>query len=209
MTLVFPIWRDALERPLCILVWREPVAVARSLQNRDGLPLVIGLALWEEYARAMLAYTIGLPRVLISYEDLVRDPVGCGKALAQATGLDALDEDELREIVDPSLNHCRGEDDGFVNRQQVTLRDALHDRSALTWSSVPATHEETRNIVSSYWAEARESARLRKKSRDLGLLLDAVFSSRSWRIGFAITRLWRKLRPTNEETAVDRWKRMR
>ncbi|HEX3583934.1 MAG TPA: sulfotransferase, partial [Thermoanaerobaculia bacterium] len=75
MTLVFPIWREALERLLCVLVWREPAAVARSLMHRDGLPFVTGLALWEEYTRAMLAYTIGLPRVLVSYQDLLRDPV--------------------------------------------------------------------------------------------------------------------------------------
>lgn len=89
------------------------------------------------------------------------------------------------------------------------MRDALRDGSALTWSSVPPVHLETRNLLSSFWAESRENAPLWKKTRDLGLLLDSVFASNSWRIGFAITRLWRKLRPTNEETAVERWKRMR
>jgi len=209
MTLVFPIWRDAMERPACILVWRDPVAVARSLQHRDGLPSAIGLALWEEYTRAMLAHTTGLPRALLSYEDLMRDPAGCGRELAQATGLGAPHEDQLCELIDPSLDHCDRDDDGFLTHQQGALRNALRDRSALSWSSVPPTHEETRNLLSSFWADVRETAQLRKKTRDLGLLLDAVFSSRSWRVGFAITRLWRKFFPTKEETAIERWMKIR
>lgn len=209
MTLVFPIWREALERPLCVLAWREPAAVARSLMHRDGLPFVIGLALWEEYTRAMLAYTIGMPRLLISYEDLVRDPVGCATQLSHATGLKAPEEGELRELIDPSLDHNEGDDEGLLNRHQAALRDALRDRSALDWTAVPPVHSETRNLVSSFWAEERENAPLWKKTRDLGLLLDSVFASRSWRLGFAITRLLRRLSPAKEETAVERWKKMR
>jgi hypothetical protein len=209
MTLVFPIWREALERPLCVLVWREPAAVARSLEHRDGLPFIIGLALWEEYTRAMLACTIGLPRVLVSYQDLMRDPAACSAELAKAAELQTPGENELRAIIDPSLDHNSGDDDGLLNRHQLKLRDALIDRSAMEWTNVPPIDPETRNLLSSFWVEARENAPLWKKTRDLGLLLDSVFASRSWRIGFAITRLWRTVRRSQEETAVDRWKRIR
>ena len=209
MTLVFPIWREVLERPLCVLVWREPAAVAKSLMHRDGLPFVIGLALWEEYTRAMLAHTVGLPRVLVSYQDLLRDPAACANELAQFTGLKAPEEDDLRALIDPSLDHNGADDEGLLNSHQAALRDALRDRSALAWTSVPPIHRETRDLLASFWVEARENAPLWKKTRDLGLLLDSVFSSHSWRLGFAITRLLRKLRPSNEETAVERWKRMR
>jgi hypothetical protein len=209
MTLVFPIWREALERPLCVLVWREPAAVAKSLMHRDGLPFVIGLALWEEYTRSMLAYTMGLPRVLVSYENLLRDPISCAAELANATGLKVPTEEELRSLIDASLDHNSVDDDGLLNRHQTALRDALRDRSAMSWSRVAPIHPETRNLLSSFWVEARENAPLWKKTRDLGLLLDSVFASKSWRLGFAITRLWRRIRPSNEETAVERWKRMR
>jgi len=209
MTLVFPLWREAFDRPLCVLVWREPAAVAKSLMHRDGLPFVTGLALWEEYTRAMLAYTIGLPRVLVSYQDLLRDPVGCSAELANAAGLKLPPEEELRALIDASMDHNDGDDEGLLNRHQIELRDALRDRSAMAWSSVPPIHPETRSLLASFWVEARENAPLWKKTRDLGLLLDSVFASRSWRIGFAITRLWRKLRPSKEPTAVEQWKRMR
>jgi hypothetical protein len=215
LALVFPIWREALDRPVIVLVWREPAAVARSLIHRDGLPFVIGLALWEVYSRAMLAHTAGLPRVLVSYHELMSDPVACAARLHRELAADGAvdlklpDESELRAMIDPSLDHNDGDDDGLLNRHQLALRDTLRDRSALEWASVPPIHPETRNLLSSFWVEARENAPLWKKTRDLGLLLDSVFASNSWRIGFAFTRLLRKLRPSREETAVERWKRMR
>jgi hypothetical protein len=58
----------------------------------------------------------------------------------------------------------------------------------------------------------RENATLRahrESAREVERLVDEVFASRSWRIGFALTRLWRKLVPSNEETAVERWRRRR
>ena len=100
-------------------------------------------------------------------------------------------------LVDTSLDHNDGDDEGLLNRHQTALRDALRDRSAMTWSSVPPIHPETRNLLSSFWVEARENAPLWKKTRDLGLLLDSVFASKSWRLGFAITRLWRRIRPSD------------
>jgi hypothetical protein len=36
------------------------------------------------------------------------------------------------------------------------------------------------------------------------ITMEAVFVSRSWRIGFALTRLWRTLVPLRKETAADR-----
>jgi hypothetical protein len=47
------------------------------------------------------------------------------------------------------------------------------------------------------------------EAKELDLLLAAVFDWRSWRIGHAITRLWRPLVPSGAETAVERWKKLR
>src|SRR4051812_41037362 len=51
LCLLFPFWRDILERPLCVLIYREPLPVARSLAARDGIPIPCGIALWERYTR--------------------------------------------------------------------------------------------------------------------------------------------------------------
>lgn len=74
LCLLFPFWREILERPLCVLIHREPLAVARSLAARDGLAIPYGIALWERYTREALASTRGLPRILVSHRELMADP---------------------------------------------------------------------------------------------------------------------------------------
>jgi hypothetical protein len=215
LAILFPIWREALDRPICVLVWREPSAVARSLAARDGLPLVLGLALWDEYTRAMVASTIGLPRVSVSYQALVSDPIGCASRLhrdlvaAGAIDLRVPADDELRAMIDPALDRHGGGDEGLLDRRQTELRDALRSGAALEWKVVPPIHPETRKLLSTFCDDRRKNAALEKRTKEQKSLLDAVFASRSWRIGFGLTRMWRKLVPTDEETAVDRWKRQR
>jgi len=205
MAILFPLWREALGDPLCVLVWREPAAVARSLAKRDGLPLILGLALWEEYTRAMLASTIGLRRVCISYEELVSQPLATAAKLSHTLDLPVPTEEELRSIVDPALDrHGAGEDDALLNGAQSELRDALRSGAALEWTSVPAIHAATRGALAAYMDRLREGAALRKERADLDALLGATFDSRSWKIGFGLTRRWRKVFPSDEPTVIDR-----
>jgi len=204
LAILFPIWREALGDASCVLIWREPAAVARSLAERDDLPLLLGLALWEEYTRAMLDATIGLPRVCVAYEELLRDPRRVAATLRDALGLRMPDDDELDAIVDPQLNR-HAVDDALLNRAQSELRDALRSGAALAWANVPPTHPDTRRCLAEFLEHWRSNSGLRKSVERRGLLLDAVFSSRSWRLGFALTRLWRRLARSAEPTALDRW----
>ena len=74
LCLLFQLWLPLLQAPLCIHVARHPMAVAKSLEKRDGLPLHFGIALWEHYnTRAILASN-GLPRLTVSYERLMEKP---------------------------------------------------------------------------------------------------------------------------------------
>ena len=41
--LLFPLWKAVLTAPLCILVHRDPLEVARSMKTRNGFPLPLGL----------------------------------------------------------------------------------------------------------------------------------------------------------------------
>jgi hypothetical protein len=212
LSLLFPLWRCVLRRPICVLVWRQPQAVARSIQARDGLPLVLGLALWEEYNRAMLATTIGLPRVMVSYDDLVADPIATASRLhaeliaAGAADLRLPSDDRIRAMIDPQLNRHGGDDDLLLTGHQSELRDALRSNEALQWSSVTPTLPETRALLSGFTRAEREKAMLLKENAESRMLIDAVFSSRSWRLGFALTRIWRRLVRSGEPTAVDRWR---
>ena len=75
--LTLPFWRQALHRPLAgIVVFRNPMDVATSLQFRNSLPLSFGVALWERYTRLLFEHAGGMPLLVSCYDDLVQDPVG-------------------------------------------------------------------------------------------------------------------------------------
>ena len=77
LCLLLPFWRPFLPPPLAaILIWREPVAVATSLQKRDAMPLLDGIALWERYNRSALSNLAGTATFVCSFESLVKDPTG-------------------------------------------------------------------------------------------------------------------------------------
>jgi hypothetical protein len=75
--LLLPYWRTLLGGPMAaVFVWRNPLAVAHSLHRRDGLPVVVGLALWERYNRAALDGLAGIDTLVVEFDDTVANPTG-------------------------------------------------------------------------------------------------------------------------------------
>jgi hypothetical protein len=75
--LLLPYWRDVLGAPMAaVLVWRSPLAVARSLWRRDGLPIPYGVALWERYNRSALANLTATDVFVLDYDRMIEDPAG-------------------------------------------------------------------------------------------------------------------------------------
>lgn len=73
--LLLPYWREVLPGPLtAVFVWREPLAVARSLHTRDGIPLADGLALWERYNRSAASGLQGVDTYVLDYASVIDDP---------------------------------------------------------------------------------------------------------------------------------------
>ena len=73
--LLLPFWREVLPGPLtAVFVWRDPLAVARSLHARDGMPVGYGLALWEWYIRSAAAGLAGVDTYVLEYAAVVADP---------------------------------------------------------------------------------------------------------------------------------------
>jgi hypothetical protein len=201
LCVLFPLWRPVLERPLCVLIHRDPLAVALSLQERDGLPLLQGIALCDLYNRRALASSQGLPRLVISYRELVRDPVATARRLygslarlagPRAASLSLPSEPDLRAFVTPSLDRHPENPAlaaGCLNLCQAELRRALSDGSALDLDPVPPLSAGALEILSDAAALARTEGRL----GELDALLSAVFASRSWKLGAALTGLARRL----------------
>lgn len=226
LSLLFPLWREALERPVCLLVHRGALAVARSLETRDGMPPLYGIALWELYNRMALAATVGVPRLLVAYRDLIREPEATverlhrdlGRLAGPAAGrLQVPSERALREFLSPFLDHHRPEPElerGYLNLPQLELLHALEDGSALDLDPVPPLSPGARELLASPVLAEREAWRSLQANdfyhvdrwiTRLDDLITAFLDSRSWKLGFALTDACRKLlRRKPELTAADR-----
>ena len=69
-----------------VFVYRHPMSVARSLNIRDQLGIVTGLALWELYSRRGVRAIHQKSAVFINYDELCRKPTATVESLATALG---------------------------------------------------------------------------------------------------------------------------
>jgi hypothetical protein len=132
LCLLFPFWSTLLETPtVSVLVWRSPMAVARSLRSRQGFTLSHGLSLWYVYARCALAALAGTQVMVTSYEELTRDSRGTllemGHWLEKAGALRGhLDERELdRAATSISSERPREHEDTELPGPFVAAQGAL------------------------------------------------------------------------------------
>ncbi len=75
LCLLLPALRYQVKKPVCLHIYRNPLEVARSLQARNGFSISAGLALWEVYNLHALNASEGLPRISLSYEALMSQPL--------------------------------------------------------------------------------------------------------------------------------------
>lgn len=71
----FPFWSSVLESinisPLALIPLRNPLEVANSLQERDGIDLSHGQLIWLRNVLDVEAYTQHIPRAFCSYDELL------------------------------------------------------------------------------------------------------------------------------------------
>ncbi|MCY3813756.1 MAG: glycosyltransferase [Gammaproteobacteria bacterium] len=130
--LTFELWRECLELPVCVYVFRDPVDVAKSLERRNGMPAQVGLALWEAYTVTSLNASAGVTRVFVSYEALMSAPdlvVGRMMRLFGEMGyaLREPEDAELSAFLDGGLRHFAsdGEERKLMSAKQTALFDTL------------------------------------------------------------------------------------
>lgn len=213
MSLLFPLWRDVFGKPVCVIAWRDPLAVAQSLHTRNRQPLLVSLAAWDHYNRALLRDTEGLPRVLVSYDDLLADPAGTVHALQDAlrgfgiSDLVALSDERIRQIVNADFNRSGRKarrDETLLDPDQRQLVADLRSGTALTKTIAP-TPARSFELLATFAAAARREQGLRDDLAELDQILGAVFNSTTWRVGHAGTALVRVLRRGNAISAMERW----
>jgi hypothetical protein len=130
-------WRRALDRPVAgVIVFRNPIDVARSLEQRDYISPTFGVALWMRYTRLLLEQAAGMPVLVSSYDDLVGDPQRWSttvRAFLSELGMavhPTVNERAVRRFVDPKLQHNNHSRDdlrsAFGDGASTALYDALH-----------------------------------------------------------------------------------
>ncbi|MBW8879478.1 MAG: hypothetical protein JF614_31475 [Acidobacteria bacterium] len=223
LCLLFPFWREILERPLCVLIYREPLPVARSLAARDGIPIPYGIALWEQYTRAALASTRGLPRVLISHRELMADPAAILRRLhrhlvqldsPELARLHVPATEEIRAVVDPALVHHPHEPEIerlYLTPPQLDLLNALANGTALDLDPVPPLSAGARDLLAAYQgllATTRGLHHALSWLDELDAIFSAILDSRSWKIGRALTAAMRRFLGRSRTSAPERRDRL-
>jgi hypothetical protein len=128
-SVLLPYWRAVLgPRLASVIVVRNPLEVAVSMQRRHAVSEAFAVALWERYNRLILAHSHGMPVLVTRYADLVDDPAAWSKgARAFLSGLGmtlAGTPNELARIegfVDPELRHSTHSRDDVVRAATSAL----------------------------------------------------------------------------------------
>lgn len=199
LCLTFPLWRRVLEAPICVVIERSPLSVARSLAARDGFPLALGLALWERHIRSALAVSAGVPRLLVRYEDLIdrpRETASRLRADLEALGVQGLSEPAkgaLEAFLDPALERHPREPEveaDLLNPPQRALLDALGSGLPEEAGTISLG---ARDLLERHAAASRQRAVRRAEIEDLyARLAETTASGERERAAFEAERATRR-----------------
>lgn len=196
LCLLFPLWREALETPVCIHIHRHPLEVARSLEVRQGMPVEAGLALWEAYGSLATRASVGLPRVVVSYGELMREPVAVVARLADALSgfgypLRQPGAEELAGFLDTDLHRQHaGEADweDVATPSQRRMFDMLTQAEAEGidegWT-LPELADESREALRRYENDTESVTHRRRLANQVAMRRDAGGDARE----LSLTRL--------------------
>lgn len=115
LCLTLPLWREVLPGPCAaVLVLRDPLEVAGSLRARDGLPVTLGLALWDRYMRWAVLGLEGLPTLVVDYGTMLAEPDRAWDELASVLraariAFDPTSRRLAQDWLEPGMRHQSGD----------------------------------------------------------------------------------------------------
>jgi hypothetical protein len=187
--LTLPFWRSALPSTLgAVFVLRDPMDVARSLEARDGIPVLLGLAMWDRYIRSATAGLAGIPTLVVEYDAMLEDPPKASKAVSaflEHMGIRPQPggTDDAATRLDPKLRHQgdrRDEYDDLVVSQRSVLHSLTEYAGSHTvWTPPPLSPPPA-------WVD--DVLRLRRDYAGAARELHWVKTSRAYRL---VSSLWR------------------
>lgn len=115
-------WQAVANREACnvsyLIVVRNPVSVAKSLQARNLFPPEKSYYLWQEHLVQAITGTHGLPRVVVDYDLLLEQPSQQWSRVARTLSLQPPDSAKLlayaSDFLDTSMRHTHHSNTEFV-----------------------------------------------------------------------------------------------
>lgn len=111
---LMPLWTVAAQDLLHpVLVLRDPLEIASSLERRDGTPGPVALAGWEVHMCAVLAGLQGRSVTVVRYSDVVSEPSRAEQAVQEAAAAldprvrDSIRPERVRDALDSTLWRAR------------------------------------------------------------------------------------------------------
>lgn len=75
---LLPFWNEVFKNAGAevsyIIACRNPLSVAKSMEKRDGFDIVKGCYIWLGYITASLIHSAGYNRIVVDYDELMKDP---------------------------------------------------------------------------------------------------------------------------------------
>ena len=179
LCLLFPALQSYIPHPVCILMHRNPLEVARSLRVRNGFGLAEGLALWEAYNLYALRASQGFRRVLISYEELRSAPSDAVARLFQKLAhkydvkLTGVDIQAVNDFISPELHRQQSDahdTEVFLTPSQQTLWRQLQNGEALEFDNLHDLPQAAREILSDLEARKHYQDQLHNRKNRFGQL---------------------------------------
>lgn len=159
LCLLFHFWKPLFEIPKAIVVVRNPLEVALSLNSRNGFPIEIGLALWEKYSSSLFQSIANVPTLLVSHQELMSQPVETVASIHQELtelGVDCLrlpKDEEIRAFIDSNLYRSRAKDQDLeqqLNNKQFHLWQSICAKDLRTLTSGLIPSEEGKLLLQDY-----------------------------------------------------------
>jgi hypothetical protein len=105
--LTLPFWQELLPRMKILLIVRNPLEMARSLNARNGLSHTFSYNLWSTYNRAVIKYAAADTLVVADYNALFEDAASELTFLMQSLGLRTDHVWRATEIISYQARHHR------------------------------------------------------------------------------------------------------
>jgi hypothetical protein len=210
---LIPWWLDILAEEgidaKYLIVVRPPHDVYLSLNRRDGFSLEKSYLLWILHYLDAEFWTRKLPRVFVTFEDLVNETETTFKTIETILNLKfpiSLREASpcLSQFISKDLIHHQGQMTSMDEQPVLTeLARALHNylvtaasnpKLELEFEKIDLIHLEIKKIQQSFSPLLTEQLRANYKIRsDLQLTMNKIFRSHSWVMGKPVRLLERWL----------------